>query len=230
MLVIAVLSFFLSPFIVHKLGNNAYGAWILLSSVVGYLGLLDLGVRSAVTKYVATLHAVGRHDKANHIASAALALFSGAGIAAIAMAFGFAEFGLGFFDVSPDLLGAARLVLRLGGVTVAMALVGGVFGGIVVARQRFDLLNLMTLTHEFVRFGAIFLALWSGGGLVELAVIQFATGASQMLITFFMSRRIYPEMRPWKFDFKMEHVRMVLTFGFYRGLSAKATWLRAEFT
>jgi O-antigen/teichoic acid export membrane protein len=117
MLVIAVLSFFLSPFIVHKLGNNAYGAWILLSSVVGYLGLLDLGVRSAVTKYVATLHAVGRHDKANHIASAALALFSGAGVAAIALAFGFAEFGLGFFDVSPDLLGAARLVLRLGGVT-----------------------------------------------------------------------------------------------------------------
>lgn len=222
MLVVAVLSFFLSPFIVHQLGNDAYGAWVLISSVVGYLGLLDLGVRSAVTTYVATLHAKGEHAEANHIASAALALFAGAGLLAIAAAVGFAEFGLGHFDISPELLSPARLVLHIGGVTVATALIGGVFGGIVVARQRFDLLNLMSLAHEIVRFGAIFLALWNDGGLIELAMIQLAIGVSQMVWTFGMSRRIYPELRPWRLDFKRVHLRIVLSFGFF------TTWIHAS--
>ena len=52
-----VVMFFLSPFVVHSLGNNAYGIWVLLGSLVGYLGLLDLGVRAAVTRFIARFHA-----------------------------------------------------------------------------------------------------------------------------------------------------------------------------
>ena len=47
----AVTSFFLAPFIVHRLGDSAYGVWALIGSLVGYMGLLDLGVRSAVMPY-----------------------------------------------------------------------------------------------------------------------------------------------------------------------------------
>src|ERR1700685_3675792 len=45
---------FLSPFILHRLGNTAYGAWILVFSVTGYYGLFDLGIRSSVVRYVST--------------------------------------------------------------------------------------------------------------------------------------------------------------------------------
>src|SRR5580765_5542459 len=40
-----VVAFFLSPFIVHTLGDSGYGVWSLLMSIVGYVGLIDLGVR-----------------------------------------------------------------------------------------------------------------------------------------------------------------------------------------
>src|SRR5207253_671715 len=70
----------LSPFIIHSLGDGAYGAWVLLSSLVAYLGLLDLGTRGAVTRYVATYHAAHRHEDAGRIASTALVLFSGLGL------------------------------------------------------------------------------------------------------------------------------------------------------
>jgi O-antigen/teichoic acid export membrane protein len=46
---VALLNFFLSPYIVHHLGNSQYGLWAIIGSVLCYLGLLDLGVRSAVT-------------------------------------------------------------------------------------------------------------------------------------------------------------------------------------
>src|SRR5438093_8054143 len=79
-----VIGLFLSPYIVHSLGDGAYGAWVLLSSLVGYLGLFDLGTRGAVTRYVATYHAARRHEEARRIASTALVLFGGLGLLAIA--------------------------------------------------------------------------------------------------------------------------------------------------
>ncbi len=39
--------FFLSPFILHHLGQVAFGVWVLTVSVVGYLSLLDVGVQSS---------------------------------------------------------------------------------------------------------------------------------------------------------------------------------------
>src|SRR5690606_39467850 len=72
----AAVGFVLAPFVVRSLGDGAYGAWVLLGSTVGYLGLLDLGIRGAVMRYVANLHAAADHREASHMASAALFMFS----------------------------------------------------------------------------------------------------------------------------------------------------------
>ena len=34
---------FLSPYILHRLGDTAFGLWILIFSITGYYGLFDLG-------------------------------------------------------------------------------------------------------------------------------------------------------------------------------------------
>ncbi|PYX34646.1 MAG: hypothetical protein DMG81_19670, partial [Acidobacteria bacterium] len=50
---------FLSPFILHRLGDTAFGIWVLIFSVTGYYGLFDLGIRSSVIRYVSTYTATG---------------------------------------------------------------------------------------------------------------------------------------------------------------------------
>jgi len=52
----SVTFFFLSPFVFHHLGNSAYGIWVLIGSLTGYLGLFNLGVRGALTRNVARFH------------------------------------------------------------------------------------------------------------------------------------------------------------------------------
>jgi len=79
----AIVSFFLGPYILGKLGATSYGIWALIGSLVGYFGLLDLGVRSAVTKFVASYHSAGNHDGASDVKSAALLAFTMAGFLAI---------------------------------------------------------------------------------------------------------------------------------------------------
>ena len=58
------ITFVLSPFVVHQLGDTRYGLWAVVGSLVGYLGLLDLGIRVGVTRFVARHEAHGDKDAA----------------------------------------------------------------------------------------------------------------------------------------------------------------------
>ena len=63
-LVEACVAFYLSPFVIHTLGDTSYGIWILLTSLTGYFGLLNLGLRPAINKYVAEF--AGSRAEADH--------------------------------------------------------------------------------------------------------------------------------------------------------------------
>jgi hypothetical protein len=45
----------LSPYLIRKLGSDAYGVWILAFGLIEYCWLFDLGFRSATVKYHTTL-------------------------------------------------------------------------------------------------------------------------------------------------------------------------------
>src|SRR5689334_13551071 len=51
--------FLLTPFIIHHLGDSANGIWILIFSITGYYGIFDLGIRSAIIRYVSKFAATG---------------------------------------------------------------------------------------------------------------------------------------------------------------------------
>jgi len=125
-------NFFLSPYVVHHLGNVGYGVWTLILSLTGYLGLLDLGVRGAVTRYVAKFYTEADHKKSSEVASSAIVIFASAGVIAILISIIFAAFVIGHMHVPSQFLNAARLVLILTGFSIAISLVNGVFGGILV--------------------------------------------------------------------------------------------------
>lgn len=52
-------AFVVSPFMLHKLGDNAFGVWVLIVSLTGYLGFFDFGVRACIGRYVARFAATG---------------------------------------------------------------------------------------------------------------------------------------------------------------------------
>ncbi|PYV98889.1 MAG: hypothetical protein DMG89_09835 [Acidobacteria bacterium] len=42
---------FLSLYMFHRLGDEAFGLWVLIFSITGYYGLFDLGIRSSIVRY-----------------------------------------------------------------------------------------------------------------------------------------------------------------------------------
>jgi O-antigen/teichoic acid export membrane protein len=189
------INFFLSPYLVSHLGNVTYGVWTLLLSLTGYLGLLDLGVRGAVTRYVARFHTETDHKRASNVASSAILIFSTAGFLALLASAGLAGFVIGHMKLPPEYLTAARIVLVLTGLNIATSLVNGVFGGILVGLQRFDLTNSIEVGINILRACAVVLALRMGYGIVTLAIVQLAFTMARWAANLVLVKYLYPELR-----------------------------------
>jgi len=209
----AGINFVLSPIVVRALGETQYGAWILLSSVVGYLGLLDLGVRSAVTRYMARFYAARDHSSANRLYSAGFRIFSVGGVLAILIASGIALIVDRVFKVPPELFHVARVVTVLSGISIGLSLVGGVFGGVLIGLERFDCSNAIEIAVSAVRAVSIVVALRSGYGLIALAVLQVTTTLARTVITVFYAHRLYPQLDLVPRTWDRESSRLIFGFG-----------------
>lgn len=73
----------ITPAILHGLGDEAYGGWLLVNSFIGYVRLLDLGTSVGTIKYGAGAHARGDMRDLARVLDTSAALF--AGIGALAM-------------------------------------------------------------------------------------------------------------------------------------------------
>lgn len=213
LVVSAVSGFFLAPFIVHGIGSDAYGAWALIGSLVGYLGMLDLGVRSAVTRYVASHQAASRHTELGRLVSTALTFFTMAGAAAIAAGGAFALWGLPRLDMPDELLAPAQVAVVIASASVAISMISGVFPAVAAGTQHFRVLNTVSVVSTLVRVPAVVIGLNAGGGIVTLAVIQLAIGAAVGLVMIAVSRRVYPGLRIRPAVWKRADARTLLTFG-----------------
>lgn len=78
-------AFILSPILLRTLGNSAFGLWELIMSVVGYMGLLDLGIGSAIVRYVAVANSSDNREDMAKIMATSLVFFVAMGFVACAM-------------------------------------------------------------------------------------------------------------------------------------------------
>jgi len=59
----AICAFFVAPALIHGLGKDGYGTWLLIFSIVGYLELLDLGMSGTAVRFLAAAQGKGDEDR-----------------------------------------------------------------------------------------------------------------------------------------------------------------------
>lgn len=162
---------FLSPFILHRLGDTAFGLWILIFSVTGYYGLFDLGIRSSIVRYIAKYSANDEHDELNRLVNTAMFSYSCIGIVAMVVTLVATYYVDSIFKVPPEFLVTARWLLLMVGTSVSLGFPVGVFSGILEGLQRFYLLNFTSISSTLLRALLIVVALHHGCGLLTVALI-----------------------------------------------------------
>ena len=169
-----VSGFILSPFIVHHLGDEAFGLWILIFSLTGYYGLFDLGIRSSIVRYVAKYSATGENEELNRLVNTAMFSYSAIGAVTMAITLISVYSVSSIFKIQPEFLTTARWLLLMVGTSVSLGFPLGVFSGILEGLQRFYVLNFTNITSTILRTVLIIVFLERGGGLLTVALITVA--------------------------------------------------------
>ncbi|HEX4783733.1 MAG TPA: oligosaccharide flippase family protein [Candidatus Sulfotelmatobacter sp.] len=183
---------FLSPYILHHLGDDAFGLWVLIFSVTGYYGLFDLGIRSSIIRYVAKYSSVFANDELNRLINTALVSYSAIGTIALLITFVLSFYVGSIFRISGGSVQVARWLFLMVGASVALSFPLGVFGGILEGLQRFYVLNITSVGATAMRALLIVIALHYGYGLLTVTLITVALPLLTSLINATVVLRILP--------------------------------------
>jgi O-antigen/teichoic acid export membrane protein len=161
----------LPPFILHRLGDEAFGLWILIFSFTGYYGIFDFGIRSSIVKHVAEFEGTRDRDRLIRLVNVSLFIY-GCIALILLVAVGIGSLYVGsIFHISPSFQQKARLLFLIVGSGVALGFPLSVFAGILEGLQKFYLLNLTQAVATLLRALLIMLALHHGMGIVSVAFI-----------------------------------------------------------
>jgi O-antigen/teichoic acid export membrane protein len=163
--------------------------------MVSFLGLLDLGMRGAVTRFVARDHAQGRHSEASQAVSAALWLRLWMSVGIVIISLGLAAVVPSVFAIPQELNSAARWAIVLSSIGAAVSLTFGVFGGVLSALYRFDLISVVVIGQTLFRAAGTVWLLSSGYGIAVLAMWELLVIVVGSATLGGVAFRLYRELR-----------------------------------
>ena len=226
LLAIGLMSFLITPFMIHRLGDFEFGIYTLAFSAVGYFDLLTQGIRSTLQRFVGRLSDTQDREALNSVFSTALAVTLVVGALIIVIFAGLSRVLPAFFKLGPvqDHLFAALLIL-LGlnlGLGVATALLGSYLCGL----HRFDLFNLLSIIRQGLRTILIVIVLLRGEGVLAVAVCALVATAICLPLNWWMIRKIDPTVRFARGLVKLRTARELLGFTFWTLLNNAGGMLR----
>lgn len=190
-----LLALILMPKVLGTLGDSLYGTWVFISAFAGYAGLLSLGLGQTVSRYVAAHHAQGETEQVNRVVNVIGAVYLVMSGVAMAIAGVLAWFVPDLWPNSVVSFSELRWVIVILGVNVTVSITGGVFGGVLIGLQRFELEKAFVLLSGVVRFALTLLLLQKDMGLMILAVIFLATTLAENLGYVICAFRLVPSLR-----------------------------------
>jgi len=175
----AMVGFFLTPVILHHLGDEAFGLWVLITTMVGYYGLFDTCLCGPVIRYVSRHNELGDAEGINQAVTTAFYSYCGVCLLVIASVFLLAPSLPHFFSVQPNLNGPFRRLFLLAGVMQALMLPLAVFAATLRAATRFDQAYMLRVASLVFRVMAVIAVIHLHGGL-------FAMGAAVVIPNLFL--------------------------------------------
>ena len=186
----AIIAFCMLPFILNRIGESAYGIWALTISVTGYMGILNLGLRPAINKYVAQYNAVGEKEKIKDVVQASLFSYLICSIIIVFLSTLLAVFCNQVFNIPAEYQDTASVLIFLMGLQMALGLLAVIYGGVISGMQRYEVNNGIEIFVMLSRTTIILCFLNRFPHIYTIAVAHFSMTIIGYFLTFIMAKRV----------------------------------------
>jgi O-antigen/teichoic acid export membrane protein len=187
--------FFLSPYIIRKLGDERYGIWALAFAFIDYANFFDFGFKSAIVTLISGFRAHNEEDKINEVVNTAFFYFLVIATVLLAATWVIAGYLHYFFQISPAHQAEFVVLVRTIGVGWSAAIALSVFFGALEGFQQFKTQNHISVFSLIFRSGSSALVLYWGFGLKEMGFVVTLSQFMNFGLCFFAFRRAFPALR-----------------------------------
>lgn len=186
----ALIAFLMLPFVIHKVGDATYGLWAIVLSLSGYMGILNLGLRPAINKYVAEYNARNEHHKIFELVKAGIFIYSFCAVLIIILSLTVAWNLERLFTLPAGSVEDCKLIVVFTGIQMSLGLIAVVYGGVISGLQRYDINNGIEIFVMITRTALILIALNYYPNIYALAVPHLFMTITGYLLTYIFARKL----------------------------------------
>lgn len=212
----------LSPFVLHRLGNEQNGVWVTIVSYTGILSLLILGVPMASVRFVAEQVAAKNVERMNAAISTCLAICTGLGAAALVvgavMWFVFDSQYLRGANAHPlpeGIANGASLAFAIVSLQVAFAFAMRLPYGIFDAHSDFVTRNVIMGGELFLRVATTVALLMWNASLPALAIVLVVSMLFEFTTALALLKKRHPTVRFSFAAYDRSMARAILGFSIF---------------
>lgn len=223
----AAASFLITPFLVRRLGDHRYGVWTLVVVFTESYNILELGLSSAVGRFMAGALGAGDQERGNLIFNTSLIIFGSGGILALLVSLVAAALTPVIVHNTQDAIVFREAVLILG-LNVALNFPLRVYRGSLQAHLRFVTVVCIDLVYLALRTSLAVGFVLLGYRVVGLATATLvALVPSLFLYPYFVSRDL-PFLRLSIGQWRPNLAKDLFSYGLYSFLGFLGGILRSR--
>jgi O-antigen/teichoic acid export membrane protein len=163
----------LPPLLVRHMPPAEYSVWILILQGSAYITLLDLGLQTAIGKFVAEYDAAGDHAASSRILSSSFAILCVSALVGIAVIGTIAWLVPVLFQQMPStLVRSMRGGILLVGVSAALALPCNAFLATFIGLQKYTFPTILAISSKSLSSIALIALILMRAGLLQLAAVM----------------------------------------------------------
>jgi len=210
-----------TPYMLRCLGQNEYGLYSLVASVIAYLTLLDFGFGSAIVRYTAKIRATGTKKDEWELYGMFVSGYAIIGII-VTIAGLFLYFNVDrMFDrtMTPDELSQARIMMALMVANLAVTFPFSVFGSIITAYERFVFQRVLSIARILLSTVVLVAVLALGYKAIALVIVQTVFSIGTLVANLFYCRYRL-QIKVWFRRYNMSLFKEIMIFSWWNFLGA----------
>ena len=183
-----IVSFILFPFIVSHVGKELYGTYLLGMTINGYFGTFDLGVLSAVVKYVPEYRGRNNRKGLHSIINASFSFYVIFGVLAGGILYFLGFWGPAFFKISHGNEIVMRNLFWIFAVVAIFHWPLQTFKGVIRGLQRYDWAAGLNMVLQIGYLFGTYILLTRGFGIISIAILLQSLVLSTGFVSFLVTR------------------------------------------
>lgn len=188
------ITLYLTPILISKLGPEGYGIWILIQSLTGYYGLIDMGLRAGVTQTVTKRIASGDMSTLVNYIGGVLPLLAKASalilIAGIIVGYTLSN----TLDVSRSLREILFPIVIIQVVGIGFTLLSFPFSSVLVGTQRYDIAEGLAVVTRLISLAGTLSVLNYTNNLFYLALTHLGVNVFDQFARCVIAVKLIPDL------------------------------------